>query len=122
MLDGVSTAVERAGWRPGAQKVIIVFGDAPPRKEDDGLEKLYALCRRWKESGGRLSCIDTTGGSKVMPEFARMAEEGGGEATFINDERAIARRLAIFVFGTRWEGNMDKVWRQLSSDADAATP
>ena len=78
-----------------------------------GLSKIYDVCKRWKESGGMLSCIDTTGGSKLMQEFGQMAAEGGGEATFLNDERAIVKQLVVLIFGTKWKDEIDKVYESV---------
>ncbi len=108
VLDGVQAAVEKGGWNAGAAKVIILFGDAPPRPEN--LTTLYDLCKRWKAGGGIISCIDTHGGSRLMPEFQRIASAGGGEATFLNDERAIMKQLVVFIFGSKWEKEIDKVY------------
>ena len=110
VLDGVQTAVEKANWTPNTKKIIIVFGDAPPRSEDNGLSKMFELCSKWKDAGGIISCIDTTGGSKLMEEFRTMAADGGGEATFLNDERAIVKQLVVFIFGTKWEKEIDNVY------------
>jgi len=113
VLDGVQTAVQKAGWTPSTKKVIIVFGDAPPRPEDNGLSKMYDLCRKWQESGGVLSAIDTRGGSKLMDEFKQMASDGGGEALFLNDERAIVKQLVMLIFGTKWEKEIDKIYKEV---------
>ncbi len=113
VLDGVQAAIEKAGWTPGAKKIVIVLGDAPPRPEDDGLSKMYDVCKKWKASGGVISCIDTNGGSKLMQEFRQMAADGGGEATFLNDERAIVKQIVVFIFGSKWETEIDKVYNSV---------
>ena len=112
MLDGVQMAIEKAGWTPTSKKLIIVFGDAPPRSEDNGLSKMFDLCKKWKDApgGGVISAIDTTGGSKLMDEFKQMAAKGGGEASFLNNERAIIKQLVVFIFGSKWEKQIDKVY------------
>ena len=104
VYEGVKAAITQAGWRPTARKVVIVFGDAPPRPENDGLEKIYELCRTWhKRTGGIVSCIDTSGHARLMEEFQQMAREGGGDSTAINKEQEIMKHLAVFIFGARWE-------------------
>jgi len=104
VFEGVKAAITQAGWRPTARKVIIIFGDAPPRPENDGLAKVYDLCRTWhRKTGGIVSCIDTSGHARLMEEFQQMAREGGGDSTSINEEREIVRHLSVFIFGTRWE-------------------
>jgi hypothetical protein len=111
VLGGIETAVQKCGWNKTSKKVMIVFGDAPPHAEDNGLSKVYALCKDWHDkTGGIISCIDTTGGSKLLQEFKEMAGQGGGEATFLNDERAIVKQLVVYIFGSQWEKELDKVW------------
>ncbi|KPJ56642.1 MAG: hypothetical protein AMS16_02040 [Planctomycetes bacterium DG_58] len=104
VYEGVHAAITQAGWGPTARKVVIVFGDAPPRPENDGLVKIYELCRTWhKRTGGIVSCIDTSGHARLMEEFRQMAREGGGDSTFINKEQEIMKHLAVFIFGAKWE-------------------
>ena len=111
---GLETTLEKSGWTPGTKKIIIIFGDAPPHPEDNGLAKTYDMCRKFHDKdGGVISCIDTTGGSKLMEEFRQMAAEGGGEATFLNDERAIIKQLAVMTFGTKWEKPIEDVFKQI---------
>jgi hypothetical protein len=90
--------------------VIIVIGDAPPHPEDDGVEKTVAACKAWKDAGGALSCLDTTGAGKLMPEFRKMAESGGGEAFFLNDERRIIQQVLIAVFGSAYKADIEKLY------------
>jgi hypothetical protein len=118
VLAGVQTAIEKAGWTPTSKKIVIVFGDAPPRSEDNGLSKMFDLCKKWKDApgGGVISAIDTTGGSKLMDEFKQMAADGGGEATFLNDEQAIVKQLVVLIFGTKWKDEIDKVYSSVLKD------
>ena len=115
---GLETSIEKSGWTPGTKKIIIVFGDAPPHPEDNGLSLTYNLCKKWKDAGGVLSCIDTTGGSKLLDEFKQMAAEGGGEATFLNDERAIIKQLVVLIFGSKWEKEIDNVYNTVMKGAE----
>jgi hypothetical protein len=126
VLEGVETAIQKAGWTPGAKRIIIVFGDAPPRPENNGLSKVYDMCKKWHSEGegtNVISCIDTTGGSKLLDEFKQMAADGGGEATFLNDERAIIKQLVVFIFGSKWEKEIDKVYNSvLKGPEDTVVP
>lgn len=111
VYEGVQTAMEKAGWRADATKIIIVFGDAPPRPENNGVARLCQMCRLWHDrTGGIVSCIHTTGGNRLLPEFAQMAKAGGGEATTLLEERTIIKQLAVYIFGSRWEKELEKVW------------
>jgi hypothetical protein len=114
VYDGVLTAIRGSGWRKDSKKIIIVFGDAPPRPEDNGLAKVYELCRNWhQETGGIISCIDTTGSSKLLDEFSQMAASGGGQSSFLNDERAIIRQLVVYVFPKEVAPDVERVYRDI---------
>jgi len=114
VLEGVSAAINKVGWEKNTKKIIIVFGDAPPRPENNGLAAIYDMCKKWHErTGGVISCIDTTGGSKLLDEFRQMAADGGGESIFLNDERAIIKQLVVFIFGSKWETEIDKVYNSV---------
>ena len=111
VYDGVEAAIGKMNWRADAKKVIIIFGDAPPRPEDNGVSKLVDMIRVWHDrTGGVVSCIDTTGSSKLMDEFKQMAESGGGRSCFLNDERAIVRQILISVFPKELETDMGDAW------------
>jgi hypothetical protein len=140
VLDGVQTAAAKAGWtgvptdrewrddaaftprrtekkappdpKSSPRRMIVVIGDAPPHPEDEGVEKTVALCKAWKEAGGTLSCIDTTGAGKLMPEFRKMAEAGDGEAFRLTDERQIIQQTLIAVFGSAYKADVEKAWDQ----------
>lgn len=112
VYDGVNTAIRKSGWSQKAKKIIIVFGDAPPRPESNGLSKINNLCANWhKRTGGVVSCIDTTGSSKLLSEFKAMAENGGGESSFLNDERAIIKQLVVLIFGKKWKTEIEDIYK-----------
>ena len=58
---GLDVAVNRAGWRPGAKRVVLLIGDAPPDETDLG--GTLALARELQRSGGRLSALDVSNDS-----------------------------------------------------------
>jgi hypothetical protein len=115
VYEGLEAAMSKAGWNPAAKKVIIVFGDAPPRSEENGLARVYDLCKKWHAASDNnvISCIDTTGGSRLLEEFKQIAVEGGGESCFLNDDRAIIKQLVVFIFGSKWETEVDKVYKDV---------
>ncbi len=108
VMDGVKSAMDKMSWRKDAKRVIVVFGDAPPRPEDNGVSQLMDLIRVWRgRTQGVLSTIDTTGNSKLMDEFRQMAEVGGGQSCFLNDERAIVRQFMIMTFPKELKGDLE---------------
>ena len=122
VMDGLDVAIRSAGWNAGSTKVIILFGDAPPRPANDGLNKTYRLVAQWhKDTKGIVSCIDTTGGSRLMEEFQRIAASGGGEATFLNNERDIIRQLVVYIFGSEWRKEIDRVYNAVLKGPEELT-
>lgn len=113
IYQGLETAMN-LHWGQGTKKVIILFGDAPPRPENGGLNKLNALCASWhKRTGGIISCIDTTGnltaGYKLMSEFRDVANASGGEAMVLSNPRDLIRQLTVYIFGSKWKGDLDGI-------------
>ena len=122
IMDGLEVAMTRMGWNQGSRQVIVIFGDAPPRPENDGLKKVYALIENWhKRTGGVISCIDTTGGSRLMEEFQEMAKSGAGDATFLNNERDIIRQLVVYIFGSEWRKEIDRVYNAVLKGPEDVT-
>ena len=92
------------GWRSGAQRVVIIIGDAPPHGRE--LNEAAEIAERFKSRGGRLSLLDSrveanrallgrgdpTGSGVdlikkgVMPVFRRLARLGGGTAATLAAE------------------------------------
>ena len=116
VYQALDTAMHKLSWGQNSKKVIILFGDAPPRPENDGLNKLYQMCGQWhKRTGGIVSCIDTTGrdipGYRMMPEFQDIAKAGGGEAMLLDNPRDLISQLAVYVFGSKWKGDVESVMK-----------
>ena len=117
VYDGVLAAIKNANWRPDSKKVILVFGDAPPRPENGELTRLYDLCADWhKKTGGIVSCIDTTGHSKLLEEFKDLATSGGGESCFLNDQRGIIKQLVVYIFPKEVAPDVEEVFNWLTQD------
>ena len=117
IYQGLDTAMNTMAWNQGGKKIIILFGDAPPRPENGGLNKVYEMCVQWhKRTGGIVSCIDTSDyyeGYKMMPEFAEIAKAAGGDASPLKNERDIIKQLCIFIFGAKYEREMENVFNSV---------
>jgi len=121
IYDGLDKSMNEEHWSQGTVKVIIVFGDAPPHPEDDGLNKVYNLIAKWhKETGGVVSCIDTGTGpnstAKIMDEFKDMAKAGGGDATLLQDEKGIIQQLVVYIFGADYKEQVEKVFKFVETE------
>lgn len=120
---GLRAALEEAGWKPEAHRVIVVIGDAPPHPEELG--ETVALARSFRESGGTVTTVDvsfdanpaiaaaqlgkpvealqTLSRRGPLPSFQRIAAAGGGDASTLEGDRRVVRQLAVLIFGERWE-------------------
>jgi DNA-directed RNA polymerase subunit RPC12/RpoP len=101
---GLQWAVENNDFRQGSRKVILLFGDAPPHREDVETAVGIASAFRIRQKGfvSTVTCRNET----PLEEFASIAQAGGGEAFLTSDERQIMTQLVILVFGSR---HRDKV-------------
>ncbi|HEV7279233.1 MAG TPA: vWA domain-containing protein [Pirellulaceae bacterium] len=101
---GLQWAVENNDFRQGSRKVILLFGDAPPHREDVETAVGIASAFHIRQKG----IVSTVTCRNEMPldEFASIAQAGGGEAFLTSDERQIMTQLVILVFGSR---HRDKV-------------
>lgn len=119
---GLEAAVERAAWKRDARRVIVVLADAPPRPAR--YQESLAIARRFREAGGSVTLVDVSFDANpeivarqlgksvdelltidrrgVMPEFAALAEAGGGDAATLQGESRVVRQLAVLIFGQRW--------------------
>ena len=117
---GIQAAVERADWRLGARKVIVLIGDAPPHKGD--LDRALRLVRKFVADNGQLSALDVSHESnpalieavvgrpvdhnifrnRPIYDFQQLAEAGGGVATTMAGEVRITRQLMSLILGGRF--------------------
>jgi hypothetical protein len=103
VYDGLKEAVMKPRWRRKSRKFIILVGDAPPHAEDRGLFKVYSLAKNWqKREMGTIHCIHF-GSDRILPEFQRIAREGGGGAFPARDERQLFTHMLIGIFGPAWK-------------------
>jgi len=96
---GLKWSIANNKFRRNARKVILLFGDAPPHPED------LRLCVRLSETFyhdqyGVISTV-TCRTEKPLPEFAKIAKAGGGEAFTIQNSRQLMQELLVLVFGTK---------------------
>ncbi len=101
--EGLRWAVEKNKFRPNARKVILVFGDAPPHRSDHD-ECLRIASDFHRQNKGIVSTV--TCRRAILPEFAEIAQMGGGEAFLTVDEREIMTQLLVLVFGSRYRAKV----------------
>lgn len=121
--EGLRTAMEKAGWSADARKIIILLGDAPPHKQDDGLNKLYTMVQNWTTSAkGFVHTIDTTGYGKHMREFKEIARRGGGSSFAMSHENLLARQVTVCILGPRWVGQITEAYQATPDSAPPRQP
>lgn len=126
--EAVTQALREAetaiAWRPGAQRVVIIIGDAPPHARETA--EAAQIAERMKSRGGRLSLLDSRVEANrallgrqragdvradliqqgVMPEFRRLARLGGGTAATLAAERQLMKTLALLIFDDRFHDEL----------------
>ena len=120
-LRDAETAI---AWRAGAQRVVIIIGDAPPHARETG--EAAQIAERMKSRGGRVSLLDSRVEANrallgrnapssaradlvkqgVMPEFRRLARLGGGTAATLAAERQLMKTLALLIFDDRFHDEL----------------
>ncbi len=121
---GIHAAIEGSDWRPGARKVIILIADYPP--EGSKVDGIVHEVRRFAAKGGVVSTLDVSDqsnpaaleakvGRKVdrgmyrndsMVDFRIIADAGGGDASTLEGEISVTRRLIILIMGGKFAKEM----------------
>lgn len=121
---GLEAAVNHAGWRPGAKRVVLLIGDAPPHEQH--MERTLALARELARAGGEISVLDVSNdanpalieaslGRKVnralyrdrpMLQYESIAEAGGGAAATMDGDIHITRQLVSLIMGGQFSAEM----------------
>ncbi|MHC4973659.1 MAG: HEAT repeat domain-containing protein [Planctomycetota bacterium] len=121
----VKACIERLDWRPDAQKVIVVIGDAPYHPENAAV--LFNLVQKFAErtNRGTVHAIYTDpnrlgesiqarrkreAGGATFPFLKRleeMAKVGGGRAITIEDTEMLITEILILSFGEKWRAELE---------------
>ena len=96
---GLQWSISNNAFRPGARKVILLFGDAPPHPQD--INVCLALARQFHEDQGGIVSTISCRNMRGIPEFVAIARFGGGEAFLLNDHRRIMEELLVLMFGNK---------------------
>ncbi|MEO8493688.1 MAG: VWA domain-containing protein [Planctomycetota bacterium] len=102
--EGMRWAVTNNQFRTNARKMLLLFGDAPPHRQDHGT--CLSIASDFKrEHSGIVSTVTCRRGTR-LDEFIEIAEMGGGEAFLTSDGRQIMEQLIVLVFGSRFRGKV----------------
>lgn len=109
VLDGLKWAVSENQFRPPARKIILLFGDAPPHRQD--LNACLAVASDFAAQQRGVVSTVTCRSPHALPEFVAIAQAGGGEAFLTADEREIMTQLMVLVFGSRHRSKVIEAFR-----------
>jgi len=124
VVEALRVAEGKIGWRVGAQRVLVIVGDAPPHRRE--MSEGQEIVERMHSRGGRVSLLDSRVEANrallgrfaptehrtdlikqgAMPAFRRMAKLGGGTAATLAAERQLMKTLALLIFDDRFHDEL----------------
>ena len=124
VTQALRDAETKIGWRAGAQRVVIIIGDAPPHGHETG--EAAEIAERMHSRGARISLLDSRVEANramlgrlspteakvdlyeqgAMPQFRRLARLGGGVAATLAAERQLMKTLALLIFDDRFHDEL----------------
>jgi hypothetical protein len=124
VVEALRVAEGKIGWRVGAQRVLVIVGDAPPHRRE--MSEGEEIVERMHSRGGRVSLLDSRVEANrallgrfaptehrtdlikqgAMPAFRRMAKLGGGTAATLAAERQLMKTLALLIFDDRFHDEL----------------
>ncbi len=101
---GLRWVLENNRFRRNAKKVILIFGDAPPKPDQMIVCQNLVSDFRFRQRG-TVSTV-TCQHRRKMEAFQAIAELGGGESFLNHDETQIVQQLLVLVFGSRYKNDV----------------
>ncbi len=114
------TAAFRQHWRPGARRVVVLAGDAPPHRED--LAPLLQEVRGFV--GDRRSFVHTLvtspdrAGEDTVDVFRSIAAAGNGASEPIEHHDRVLQRVLSLAFGREFDRDLEAVIRSVERERD----
>jgi len=102
VLSGLRAAILKTDWRPKTQRVVLVFGDAPPHDDD-----LALIERTVTEFKGVVHTVDVTGYGRVggargrLATFGLIAKWGRGAFVRSGNDRELLREILVLTLGPK---------------------
>lgn len=107
-------------WRPGAQRVVVLAGDAPPHEKDE--RSLGSEVRAYAANGRSfLHALVTSpdnAGEDTRQSFRALAQAGGGECLDLQEHEQVLQRVLALAFGRDYEQDVAAVVRTVTAAAD----
>ncbi len=95
--EGLRWSLANNAFRRKARKMILLFGDAPPRPRD--LPTCLWVAGQFRDRDGGIVSTITCRSRQRLPEFVAIAQAGGGEAFLIQNHARIMEELLVLIFG-----------------------
>jgi HEAT repeat protein len=102
VLNGLSAAILKTRWRKKSQRIVLLFGDAPPHDSD--LALIESTCLEFK---GVVHAVDVTGygrasrGRGHLASFAKIAKWGSGSFVRSGNDRELLREILVLTLGPK---------------------
>jgi hypothetical protein len=109
--QGLRWSIEKNQFHRQARKVILLFGDAPPR--GSALLTCEKLASDFRKQGGIVSTV-TCRSDRRLDEFVAIARIGRGESFLTRNEREIMAQLMVLVFGSKHRGKVVEAFNLLA--------
>jgi hypothetical protein len=141
----IGAAIDNMDWRPYANKIIVLVGDSPPKKDD--FAPLLAQIHSFRDNNGTLNTIDVAAEEherferefwhKVhgaeppqispLPEFYQqtraafkvLANAGGGAMRSLSKDSQINQQVLVLAFGEQWQSQVAAFGRGITSSVSA---
>lgn len=126
VYEATKAALSDASWRPGAYRVVLIVGDAPPHRED--VSKLELLLRNAVNAGVGKTFVSTICVSRTDPStsqeevsrarkaFAEIARVGGGEFTDLGRLSDVGDELVTAVLGKKHKKAIQEALQRAQRD------
>lgn len=95
--EGMRWAIHNNQFREYSQKVMLIFGDAPPHPGD--LRTCLSMASDFRENQKASVNTITCRKSSPLPEFYMIAQAGGGEAFVMSGIGDLMKELLVITFG-----------------------
>ena len=100
-------------FRRSARKVILLFGDAPPRPSKS--VSCQKMASDFRKQGGVISTV-TCRKSVRLKDFIQIAQSGNGEAFLTDRVHEIMTQLVVLVFGSQHRAKVIEAFNLLEND------
>lgn len=103
---GMNWAIENNDFRDGSQKVMLIFGDAPPHKPK--LASCMKMARDFSDYGKGIVHTVTCKSQTQLPEFYDIASAGGGQSYTMMNSLHLMEELLVLAFGKEHRNSVIK--------------